>query len=216
MRSCNTVFAQLGVVTGVERLRRTAESFGFNDADLRVPFPVAPSTFDTTVDAAQLALSSIGQYNTRATPLQMAMVAAAVASGGQVREPYLVERTTRASGGTVSAAGSGAVRRAMLPATASRLRELMRGVVEDGTGGKAAIEGAVVGGKTGTAQHGLGNSGMPYAWFVSWAQREDELEPKVAVAVVVEDGEGSRREISGGGTAAPVARAVMEAVLRSE
>ncbi|MDT3726207.1 penicillin-binding protein 2 [Streptomyces sp. DSM 41972] len=213
VRSCNTVFAQLGVATGVERLRRTAESVGFNDADLRVPFPVAPSTFDTTVDAAQLALSSIGQYNTRATPLQMAMVAAAVATGGQVREPYLVERTTRASGGTVSAAGSGAVRRAMLPATASRLRELMRGVVEDGTGGKAAIEGAVVGGKTGTAQHGLGNSGMPYAWFISWAQREDELEPKVAVAVVVEDGEGSRREISGGSTAAPVARAVMEAVL---
>ena len=104
----------------------------------------------------------------------------------------------------------------MLPATASRLRELMRGVVEDGTGGKAAIPGAVVGGKTGTAQHGLGNSGMPYAWFISWAQREDEMEPRVAVAVVVEDGEGSRREISGGGTAAPVARAVMEAVLRHE
>ncbi|WTB88658.1 penicillin-binding protein 2 [Streptomyces cellulosae] len=216
VRSCNTVFAQLGVTTGVSRMRRAAESFGFNDADLRIPFPVVPSTFDTTVDAAQLALSSIGQYNTRATPLQMAMVAAAVASGGQVREPYLVERTTRASGGTVSAAGSGAVRRAMLPATASRLRELMRGVVEDGTGGKAAIPGAVVGGKTGTAQHGLGNSGMPYAWFISWAQREDEMEPRVAVAVVVEDGEGSRREISGGGTAAPVARAVMEAVLRHE
>ncbi|MEU6333517.1 penicillin-binding protein 2 [Streptomyces cellulosae] len=216
VRSCNTVFAQLGVTTGVSRMRRAAESFGFNNADLRIPFPVAPSTFDTTVDAAQLALSSIGQYNTRATPLQMAMVAAAVASGGQVREPYLVERTTRASGGTVSAAGSGAVRRAMLPATASRLRELMRGVVEDGTGGKAAIPGAVVGGKTGTAQHGLGNSGMPYAWFISWAQREDEMEPRVAVAVVVEDGEGSRREISGGGTAAPVARAVMEAVLRHE
>ncbi len=104
----------------------------------------------------------------------------------------------------------------MLPATASRLRELMRGVVEDGTGGKAAIPGAVVGGKTGTAQHGLGNSGTPYAWFISWAQREDELEPKVAVAVVVEDAAGSRREISGGGTAAPVARAVMEAVLRSK
>ncbi|MFZ4187568.1 penicillin-binding transpeptidase domain-containing protein [Streptomyces pseudogriseolus] len=216
VRSCNTVFAQLGVVTGLERMRQAAESFGFNDADLRIPFRVAPSTFDTTLDAAQLALSSIGQYNTRATPLQMAMVAAAVASGGQVREPYLVERTTRAGGGTVSAAGSGAVRRAMLPATASRLRELMRGVVEDGTGGKAAIPGAVVGGKTGTAQHGLGNSGTPYAWFISWAQRKDELEPKVAVAVVVEDAAGSRREISGGGTAAPVARAVMEAVLRSK
>jgi peptidoglycan glycosyltransferase len=213
--SCNTVFAKLGVTTGVARMRTTAENFGFNDSDVRVPFRVAPSTFDTTVDRAQLALSSIGQYNTRATPLQMATVAAAVASGGQVREPYLVERTTRAGGGTVSAAGSRPVRRAMHPATAMRLRELMRGVVEDGTGTKAAIPGAVVGGKTGTAQHGLGNSGTPYAWFISWAQHEEDMEPKVAVAVVVEDAAANRREISGGGTAAPIARAVMEAVLKS-
>ncbi|MGX1314441.1 peptidoglycan glycosyltransferase [Streptomyces calvus] len=214
IHSCNTVFARLGVTTGVARMRATAENFGFNRSDLRIPFPVARSTFDTSVDRAQLALSSIGQYNTRATPLQMAMVAAAVAGGGQVREPYLVERTTRAGGGTVSAAGSRPVRRAMHPATAMRLRELMRGVVEDGTGTKAAIPGAVVGGKTGTAQHGLGNSGTPYAWFISWAQHEEDMEPKVAVAVVVEDAAANRREISGGGTAAPIARAVMEAVLK--
>ncbi|MEU9352700.1 penicillin-binding transpeptidase domain-containing protein [Streptomyces griseoloalbus] len=211
--SCNTVFAKLGVTTGVARMKTTAHGFGFNDGDLRIPFPVARSTFDTTVDRAQLALSSIGQYNTRATPLQMATVAAAVASGGQVREPYLVERTTRAGGGTVSTAGARPVRRAMHPATAMRMRELMRGVVEDGTGTRAAIPGAVVGGKTGTAQHGLGNSGTPYAWFISWAQREEDMEPKVAVAVVVEDA-ANRREISGGGTAAPIARAVMEAVLK--
>ena len=211
--SCNTVFAKLGVATGVDRMRETAESFGFNDGDVRIPFRVAGSTFDTSVDRAQLALSSIGQYNTRATPLQMAMVAAAVAGGGQVREPYLVERTTRAGGGTVSTAGSRPVRRAMFPATAIRMRELMRGVVEDGTGKKAAIPGAVVGGKTGTAQHGLGNSGTPYAWFISWAQGGEDMEAKVAVAVVVEDA-ANRRTISGGGTAAPIARAVMEAVLR--
>ncbi|MFD8520958.1 penicillin-binding transpeptidase domain-containing protein [Streptomyces capillispiralis] len=213
VQSCNTVFAQLGVTTGVARMRAMAHGFGFNDGDLRIPFRVARSTFDTTVDRSQLALSSIGQYNTRATPLQMAMVAAAVASGGQVREPYLVERTTRAGGGTVSAAGARPVRRAMHPATAMRMRELMRGVVEDGTGKKAAIPGTVVGGKTGTAQHGLGNSGTPYAWFISWAQREEDMEPRVAVAVVVEDA-ANRREISGGGTAAPIARAVMEAVLK--
>ncbi|MER6619375.1 MULTISPECIES: penicillin-binding transpeptidase domain-containing protein [unclassified Streptomyces] len=213
--SCNTVFAKLGVATGVERMRATAEAFGFNDPDVRIPFRVARSTFDTTVDRAQLALSSIGQYNTRATPLQMAMVAAAVAGGGQVREPYLVERTVRAGGSTVSTAGSRPVRRAMYPATATRLRELMRGVVEDGTGTKAAVPGAIVGGKTGTAQHGLGNSGTPYAWFISWAQGGADMEAKVAVAVVVEDAAANRREISGGGTAAPIARAVMEAVLNS-
>ncbi|MFD6907425.1 penicillin-binding transpeptidase domain-containing protein [Streptomyces sp. NPDC058726] len=212
--SCNTVFAKLGVDTGVAKMKEMAQSFGFNDAGLRIPFPVARSTFDTTVDRAQLALSSIGQYNTRATPLQMAAVAAAVAGGGQVREPYLVERTTRAGGGTVSTAGSRPARRAMHPTTATRMRELMRGVVEDGTGRKAAIPGALVGGKTGTAQHGLGNSGTPYAWFISWAQREEDMEARVAVAVVVEDAAADRGEISGGGTAAPIARAVMEAVLK--
>ncbi|MDL2081927.1 penicillin-binding transpeptidase domain-containing protein [Streptomyces sp. GXMU-J15] len=213
MWSCNTVFAKLGVRVGVGDLAATAQAFGFNGTGMRIPYAVAPSTFDTSVDAAQLALSAIGQYNTRATPLQMAMVAAAVANGGQVREPYLVERTTRRDGATLDTAGPRPVRQAMHPATAVRLRELMEDVVREGTGTNAAIPGATVGGKTGTAQHGIGNSGTPYAWFVSWAQGERDVEPKVAVAVVVEDADADRGEISGGGDAAPIARAVMEAVL---
>ncbi|MGW2521248.1 penicillin-binding transpeptidase domain-containing protein [Streptomyces sp. NPDC001617] len=213
--SCNTVFAKLGVDVGKTDMAATAEGFGFNDTHLRIPFSVAPSTFDTTVDKAQLALSSIGQYNTRATPLQMAMVAAAVANGGQVREPYLVERTTTSDGDPVRTPGSRPVRQAMAPATAVRMKELMEDVVTEGTGANAAIPGAVVGGKTGTAQHGIGNSGTPYAWFVSWAQGERDLEPKVAVAVVVEDASADRGDITGGGVAAPIARAVMEAVLNS-
>ncbi|CAM5469461.1 putative Penicillin-binding protein A [Streptomyces afghaniensis 772] len=213
--SCNTVFAKLGVEVGATDMTATAQAFGFNDPALRIPFPVARSTFDTSLDPAQLALSSIGQYNTRATPLQMAMVAAAVANGGQLREPYLVERTTRPGGSTLAAAGSRAARQVMYPSTAVRLRALMREVVEDGTGRRAAIRGARVGGKTGTAQHGLGNSGTPYAWFVSWAQGDGDLAPRVAVAVVVEDAEADRGDISGGGDAAPIARAVMKAVLEA-
>ncbi|MEU9661429.1 penicillin-binding transpeptidase domain-containing protein [Streptomyces chartreusis] len=213
--SCNTVFARLGVRTGVNGMTRTADAFGFNDANLKIPYSVAESTFDSEVDRAQLALSSIGQYNTRATPLQMAMVAAAVANGGQVRSPYLVERTTRAGGSTVATAGSRPSRQAMRPSTARLLKELMVDVVREGTGTNAWIPGATVGGKTGTAQHGLGNSGTPYAWFVSWAKGDRDLEPKVAVAVVVEDADADRGEISGGGDAAPIARAVMEAVLKS-
>lgn len=213
--SCNTVFAKLGVDVGARRMVRTAQGFGFNDKRVRIPFSVAPSTFDTSVDRAQLALSSIGQYNTRATPLQMAMVAAAVANGGRLRTPYLVERTLRHGGATVATAGPRPSRQAMLPSTAAKLRELMEGVVREGTGTNAAIPGAIVGGKTGTAQHGLGNSGTPYAWFVSWAQDEREMEARVAVAVVVEDASANRGEISGGGTAAPIARAVMQAVLSS-
>jgi penicillin-binding protein A len=191
----------------------TARAFGFNDSGVRIPFSVALSSFDTRMDRAQLALSSIGQFDTRATPLQMAMVTAAVANGGAVRSPYLIERTTTADGRTVSTAGARAFRQAMTSMTARRLRELMLGVVTDGTGGKARIRGAAVGGKTGTAQHGLGNSGTPYAWFIGWAQSHEALEPEVAVAVVVEDAEAVRGEISGGGDAAPIARDVMRAVL---
>ncbi|WKE73771.1 penicillin-binding transpeptidase domain-containing protein [Streptomyces sp. WP-1] len=211
--SCNTVFAKLGVDVGVRDMTATAEAFGFNDNGVRVPFPVAPSTFDSHVDKAQLALSSIGQYNTRATPLQMAMVAAAVADDGRLHTPYLVERTTRRDGETVAGGGTHPVRQVMRPYTAEQLKELMTGVVREGTGTRAAIPGAVVGGKTGTAQHGVGNTGLPYAWFVSWAQDQDAAEPAVAVAVVVEDASADRGEISGGGDAAPIARDVMRAVL---
>ncbi|MCD9878052.1 penicillin-binding transpeptidase domain-containing protein [Streptomyces guryensis] len=213
--SCNTVFAKLGVDVGARRMGAAAKAFGFNDTRLRIPFSVAPSTFDTHVDRAQLALSSIGQYNTRATPLQMAMVAAAVANAGQVRSPYLVERTTTGNGATMTTAGSRPVRQAMRPETADVMKQLMEDVVTDGTGTNAAIPGAIVGGKTGTAQHGVGNAGMPYAWFVSWAQSEREVMPRVAVAVVVEDASAERGDITGGGVAAPIAREVMQAVLKS-
>jgi cell division protein FtsI/penicillin-binding protein 2 len=101
----------------------------------------------------------------------------------------------------------------MQPSTARKLRQLMEDVVREGTGRKAAVPGATVGGKTGTAQHGLGNSGVPYAWFVSWAQADRDMQPEVAVAVVVEDASADRGDITGGGMAAPIARAVMEAVL---
>ncbi|WP_314414127.1 penicillin-binding transpeptidase domain-containing protein [Streptomyces kroppenstedtii] len=211
--SCNTVFAGLGVAVGRDAMRTTAAGFGFNDRGLGIPFRVSPSTFDARVDRAQLALSSIGQYNTRATPLQMAMVAAAVADQGSVRTPHLVERTTTADGDLVSTTGQHTLHRAMNPATAVRLRELMTDVVEKGTGTNAAIPGATVGGKSGTAQHGIHNSGTPYAWFISWAQADDSMTPAVAVAVVVEDAAADRGDISGGGDAAPIARAVMEAVL---
>jgi cell division protein FtsI/penicillin-binding protein 2 len=115
----------------------------------------------------------------------------------------------------VSEAGSLPVRQVMQPTTAVRMRELMCDVVTDGTGRNAAIPGAVVGGKTGTAQHGVGNAATPYAWFVSWAQGRGDVDARVAVAVVVEDASARRADISGGGTAAPIAKAVMEAVLKS-
>ncbi|MFG2880523.1 penicillin-binding transpeptidase domain-containing protein [Streptomyces sp. NPDC048337] len=211
--SCNTVMAKIGVRVGLRGMVAAAGRFGFNDGGLRVPSWVSRSNFDTDMSQDQLALSSIGQFNTKATPLQMAMVAAAVANGGELKAPYLVDRTTQDDGSLVRRGGGQRLGRAMNPATALRLQELMVKVVENGTGRNAAIPGAVVGGKTGTAQHGVGNAGTPYAWFISWARAEGAPVPAVAVAVVVEDGAADRGDISGNLAAAPIARAVMEAAL---
>ncbi|MEV7681150.1 penicillin-binding transpeptidase domain-containing protein [Streptomyces sp. NPDC088341] len=212
--SCNTVMAGLSVKVGLAGMVRTAEKFGFNDAGLTIPSRVAASRFDTRMSDDELALSAIGQFDTRATPLQMAMVAAAVANGGDLRHPYLVDRITTADGDIVSRTGERMYRRPMSPATAQQLRQMMIDAVRDGTGTKAGIPGVTVGGKTGTAQHGVDNSALPHAWFIAWAQAEDTVRPAVAVAVVVEDAAAGRADISGGGTAAPIARAVMEEALR--
>ncbi|MFE1951034.1 MULTISPECIES: penicillin-binding transpeptidase domain-containing protein [Streptomyces] len=213
--SCNTVFAKLGVAVGLDDMVETARAFGFNDPGVHVPMIVSRSNFDTDMNQSQLALSSIGQFNTRATPLQMAMVAAAVANGGTVMAPHLVDRTTTSGGTAISTTGSRTYRQAMSPYTASQLQKMMVDVVEDGTGTNARIPGATVGGKTGTAQNGVNNEGTPYAWFISYAQSAQSAQPEVAVAVVVEDAAANRADVSGGGSAAPIARAVMEAVLRT-
>jgi peptidoglycan glycosyltransferase len=205
--SCNTVFGKLGDDVGLKAMADTAGAFGFNDPALRIPSRAATSVFDTHMDRAQLALSSIGQYNTAATPLQMAMVAAAVANGGTLMQPHLVDRTP------VATTYDSVYRQVMDANVAAQMQELMTGAVAQGTGRRAAIPGAVVGGKTGTAQNGENNRGMPFAWFIAWAHPKDSGTPAVAVAVVVEDAAANRADISGGGVAAPIARAVMRAVL---
>lgn len=211
--SCNTVFAKLGADVGLRAMTARAEAFGFNDTRLRIPPSVATSNFDTRMSPDQVALSSIGQFDTTATPLQMAMVAAAVGNGGTLMSPYLVDHVTNHSGATVSATVPKTLHRAVGGPTAQRLQQLMEAVVTDGTGTNAAIPGVVVGGKTGTAQHGLDNKGTPYAWFLSYAKPPGGSTASVAVAVVVEDADAVRADISGGGNAAPIARAVMRAVL---
>ncbi|WBP87321.1 penicillin-binding transpeptidase domain-containing protein [Kitasatospora cathayae] len=210
--SCNSVLGYLGVRTGLSKVVATAEGFGFNDAKLDVPVRPARSNVDTSMDPSQLALSSIGQFDTTATPLVMAMVAAGVANDGTVMCPQLVDKLTRSDGTEVELMKPAVYRRALTPAVAGQVRKLMTDVVENGTGGNARIAGAVVGGKTGTAQHGVDNSGTPYAWFISWAKPAgSDAVPPVAVAVVVADSDAT--DVTGGALAAPIARSVMQAVL---
>jgi peptidoglycan glycosyltransferase len=212
--SCNTVFGKTGVDVGAQNMVKTAEAFGFNQTGQTIPVGVARSNFDTGLTSqALLALSSIGQYDTAATPLEMAEVAAAVADNGTLMQPRLLDKVTHSDDTTVQSFGNKTFDRPVSASVAAQIQQAMVAVVENGTGTNAQIPGVVVGGKTGTAQNGVGNSGTPYAWFIAYAKPSASAASPVAVAVVIEDSNANRADISGGGLAAPIAKAVMQAVL---
>ncbi|GAV45084.1 penicillin-binding transpeptidase domain-containing protein [Streptomyces acidiscabies] len=209
--SCNTVFAKMSDNVGNKKMIAQAEKFGFNEGKLDVPVRAAESVYPED-NRPQNALDGIGQGSNRATPLQMAMVAAAVANDGKLMKPYMVDSLKSPNLDTLETTEPKELSQAVSSATAQKLQDMMETVVETGTGKNAQIDGVKVGGKTGTAQHGLNNSEKPYAWFISYAKLADGSSP-VAVAVVVEDGSAVREDITGGGLAAPVAKAVMQAVI---
>ena len=206
--SCNTAFGALGLQLGDDALREQAEAFGFGADDLRVPLRVADSQFPEEANPPQTAQSAIGQFDVRVTPLQMAMVAAGVANDGEVMEPHLVQEVQAPDLSVVSAARPETLSRATSEEVADQLTSMMELVVSDGSGRRAQIDGVRVAGKTGTAQHAPGRP--PHAWFIGFAPADD---PQVAVAVVVEDGGSLGSEATGGALAAPIASAVMRAVL---
>ncbi|MFF5157225.1 peptidoglycan D,D-transpeptidase FtsI family protein [Streptomyces sp. NPDC000348] len=212
--SCNNVFAKMAVALGQDKVRAMAEKFGFNDGTQDVPVRAYTSVYPSDMEPSQTAQTGIGQFDVTATPLQMAMVSAAVANGGELVSPHMVSRITDGDGDVLKDYdGEAATERIVSSSTAEQLRSAMQTVVEEGTGSNARISGATVGGKTGTAQHGENNSKTPYAWFTSYAT-SDSSDREVAVAVVVEQSDAARSEVSGNGLAAPVAKAAMEAALR--
>ena len=208
MFSCNAAFGRIGLELGDDALRSQAEKFGFNQA-FEVPMRSVPSYFPEDPNPPQTAQSAIGQFDVRATPLQMAMVAAAVANRGVLMAPYLVQEVQAPDLSVIDSARPREVGTAVSPQTAAELAQMMTAVVDAGTGTNAQIPGVKVAGKTGTAQQGEGRK--PHAWFVSFAPSDTEAQ--VAVAVVLENG-GGAAEVSGNQLAAPIARAVMEAVLQ--
>ncbi|MGW6792486.1 peptidoglycan D,D-transpeptidase FtsI family protein [Streptomyces chartreusis] len=210
--SCNNVFGSLAVDLGQDKVRAMAEKFGFNDASQDVPVRAYESVYPEDMDKAQTALSGIGQFDVTATPLQMAMVSAAIANDGKLVSPHMVSQITDSGGNALENYDDSAdTTEIVSSSTAEQLQSAMQTVVEDGTGTNAQIAGATVGGKTGTAQHGENNSKTPYAWFTSYGKADGK---EVAVAVLVEQSDAARSEVSGNGLAAPVAKAVMEAALR--
>jgi peptidoglycan glycosyltransferase len=200
--SCNTAYGALGIALGSDALRRQAEAFGVGDG-LTIPLPVAKSRFVAEQGQALTADSAIGQASDAVTPLQMAMVAAGIANGGVVMKPFVVAQERAPDSSVLSQTRPQELGRAVSPQVASTLTQMMQGVVDHGTGTAAQIPGIAVAGKTGTAENVPGKP--THAWFICFAPAQS---PQVAVAVLVENGG------VGGVAAAPIAKQVMEALLR--
>ncbi len=203
--SCNTAFAWLGNQLGEDALREQSAKFGF-DTSFDVPLNAAAARFPSDPDDAQLALSSIGQFEVRATALTMAQVTAAIANDGVTLYPNLVSSISAPDLSVLASLQPRTFAQALTPLHAQQLRDMMTAVVNRGTGSNARIPGVAVGGKTGTAE--TGNDKPNIAWFIALAPADN---PEVAVAVVVEN--AGTTEVSGNQLAAPIARSVMQAVL---
>lgn len=206
--SCNTAYGSVGLALGPDALREQAAKFGFGARPLAELPSVATSQFPGDPNEPQTAQSAIGQFDVRATPLQMAMVAAGIANKGEVMKPYLVQNVKTPDLKTVSETKPESLHQAVTPQVAAQLTAMMVDVVNNGTGKPGQINGVQVAGKTGTAQ--TSKDRPPFAWFTAFAPADD---PKIAVAVLIEKADIARDDIAGGKLAAPIAKSVMEAVL---
>ncbi|MBD8100983.1 penicillin-binding protein 2 [Plantibacter sp. VKM Ac-2885] len=211
--SCNIPLAELGVELGYEKIRDMAQSFGFN-MDVNItgtglnPMPMQPSTFPNALSDDQTAMAAFGQYTVRASALQMAMVSAGIANGGIVCNPQLVNRVVNPDLSVLKEFEPAQLSQPISSSVAKEITDIMVQGVQSGAATNARIDGVDVAGKTGTAQNG---SDDPYTlWFTGFAPADD---PKVAVAVVVEDGGGLGQDGYGNLVAAPIAKKVLEAVL---
>jgi len=205
--SCNIPMAELGMEIGEGALGDMAKAFGFG-TDLSVPMDVSQSVYPRGLDDAQVALSAFGQGSDVATPIQIAMLSAAVANGGKLMTPTLVDEIRAPDLSVLQSFEAKEFGTPLTSVTASTLSQLMVEAVDSGAATNARIDGVSVAGKTGTAENGEGD---PYTlWFTGFAPADN---PRVAVAVVVENGGGLGQAGSGNQVAAPIAQRVLEAVL---
>jgi peptidoglycan glycosyltransferase len=210
-QSCDTTFGNLGMQLGGGALKNTADAFGMNDANLAIPgVTVAPSQYITPPSLPLTAYSAIGQFSDTVTPLQEAMFAAAIANGGSLMKPYLIQQVTASDLSVVDSTAPQQFSQAVSPTVASDVKQMMEAVVQQPQGTANAFSaanegGIVIAGKTGTAQNALnGVSPNPDAVFTAFAPADN---PKIAVGVILQ-GAGY-----GAQAAAPIAVAVIKAYL---
>lgn len=207
--SCNTAFADLAMRLGWGVIERTAAKFGWGQS-LEIPLNVTPSRLPDNPNDPQIAQSGLGQFDVRATPLQMAMVAATIANDGVLMKPYLVSTVRDSDLRVIEHTSPEQLSSSLSRDTAGALNAMMQAVVSNGTGTNAQINGITVAGKTGTAE--TGTDSAPHTWFVAFAPADN---PVVAVAVLVENGGDLGDEATGGRVAAPIAKAVIQAAIDS-
>jgi peptidoglycan glycosyltransferase len=214
--SVNSVFCNIGKDLRAKRILDQAKRFGFYERppletpdDERLPSGLYDDgrlyypKLSSDVDAGRMAF---GQERMLVTPLQMAMVAGSIGVGGRLMEPHVVDRIVAPGGKVIVRQRPSLIRRAVSRDTANAVADMMRRAVSQGTGTAAQISGWSVGGKTGTGETGVPGSNT--TWFIAFASRDEESPAELAIAVVLENQSGT-----GGTTAAPIARAVMEAIL---
>jgi len=201
MYSCNVTFASLALEAGASKFKEIAAVFGFGKS-LDFDLPVKESQVPERLDANNLVESSIGQGAVLATPLQMALVTAAVANRGLMMQPYLVARITSDEGQLLWQFQPRPLQLVAGTGVASAIKDAMVATVTGGTATAVALPGIQVAAKTGSAQN---PGGEAHAWLVAFAPAED---PRIAVAVVVENAG------YGGVVAAPIAREIMAVALR--
>lgn len=193
-------------------MRAMAEKLGFNVVQ-KVPVWTNPTSKypEKKMSVDQVAQTGIGQFDVQATPLQMAMVTAAIENGGKLVSPHEVSEVTDANGNVLESFKDPKSQQVMKEKTASMIRDAMITVATEGGGKNALVQGAEVGAKTGTAQRGVNNSLSPLAWFTSYGKLNGK---QIAVAVVIDRSDTDRSEIGGGKLAAPVAQKMMQAWLK--
>ena len=210
--SCNSAFARMGAeVIGEPAMQAGAARFGFNSKNpIDLPGAAVSEFGDTKGSEAFLGQASIGQRTTKASPLEMALVAAGIANNGIIMTPHVMKDVKDDNGKIIKTYNPKAWLTAISPGTAATMRQAMFGVVDHGTGTAAKIPGFDVGGKTGTAQLGS-DPPTSNAWFICFAGPKD-APATVAVAVLVESEPGVS-ETTGGRVAAPIAKQLVQQVL---
>jgi peptidoglycan glycosyltransferase len=213
--SINSVFCNIGKRIGAGKILDYGQRFGlYASPDIELPADAQspsglykkhklfkPKHPEYQVDPGRLAF---GQERLLVTPLQMAMVAATVANGGVLMQPHLIDEVTAPGHSIVRRVRPHKVRRVISPTTAQELTQMMESVVTGGTATNVQIPGVRLAGKTGTAETNV--NGKYTTWFIAFAPAD---KPKVAVAVALENQTGF-----GATTAGPIAKAIVEAILR--